>query len=643
MKKSVTLFCVFIAIHINAVNYYVDNTIGNDRNQGTSIEKAWKSIDRVNNAELHAGDSVLFKRGEIFRGNLFAISGSALGSITYSAYGKGNKPKIYGSIQKNSTSDWINKGGNIWQTLKQNNETVGEEILTKTSLNNNQSFLHEYHNKNNSAQSAIEIPNKEDKFYKSSLGGKIFCINHGNIISDILLYTNSISIKSSKFYKLIFRAKASQEFKLPSGRIRVIKNISPYIDYMSSQQSIDINTSWTTYEIFFKSITSASDARINFYLGNILPNGSKLLIDSISFKELVGVPLSTLDVGNIIFNNEAFCGIKVKNEKELNSQGEFWYDNDNLSLKMYSLSNPAIFYSNIEIAFTQDIINERFKNYVTYQNLDLRYGGAHGIGGGNTHHISIKDLDISYIGGGFLPGFGDGKVRYGNGIEFGSWANNNFVERCTFNQIYDAALTAQGDYAPGYEAYNLFFRHNIIRNCEFSFELWGRGPKSYLHDIYFENNTCLNAGFGWSHSQRPDPTGAHLIFWTFSAQSKNVFVRNNIFYKSSNWGARYDKNIELSKVNCDYNCWYISSGFISKIGKSYFDYKNQWSEYKSASGQDAHSIAADPLLNSDFTLSKNSPCIGAGLNIQSVKEDFNNKIRSNSDKFDIGAFIYAIK
>jgi len=185
----------------------------------------------------------------------------------------------------------------------------------------------------------------------------------------------------------------------------------------------------------------------------------------------------------MIFDNEAYYGKKVKNQADLISQGNFWYDRDNSTVKMYSASNPALFYSNIEIALTQHIINQGLKSYIIYENIDLRYGGAHAIGGGNTHHICIRDMNISYIGGGYLPGFGDGFVRYGNGVEFWNAAHDNVVERCTFGQIYDAALTVQGIDSNGYETYNIFFRNNIVSNSEYSYELWGRGGKTFIHDV----------------------------------------------------------------------------------------------------------------------------------------------------------------
>jgi hypothetical protein len=645
MKKTViTLIFIIITSFSFAANYYVDATNGNDNNSGKTPEKAWQSIGKVNGVVLVAGDSVLFKRGEVFRGNLIPRSGSELGNITYSDYGTGNKPKILGSIQKNTLSDWTNEGGNIWHTARQQSvdsiRTLGAELLPNPDFNTGIENWYLWNNSANGASTASSRTTVEGEYFTSPGGGKLVCLNNGKALSDIQLWTSNLSIIASTWYKFVFKAKASQSFTIPSGGIALMQNLSPYTSYSSfSSKTADIDTSWSKYQVFYQSNATATDVRIDFFLGNIIPDGTTFYLDSLSFKTLEGDPgFIQVDVGNIIFNDESFCGVKVKNETDLNGQGKFWYDEKNTSLKLYSVSNPASFYSNLEIALDQHIINENGKSYITYENLDLRYGAAHGIGGGNTHHIQVKDLDFSWIGGGILAGYGDGKVRYGNGIEFWASAHDNTIERCTFNQIYDAALTAQGS-GTAYEAFNIYFINNLVNNSEYSFEFWGAPSTNSIHDIYFENNTCMNAGFGWGHAQRPDPNGSHLMFWSYQySNMKNVFIRNNIFYESSDYGLRFDNIATVSKMIIDYNCWYESSGPVATIADKQYDFASQSAVYRSVSKQDVHSVFADPLFSSDYTLTKSSPCIDAGINTNIVVDDYNGTQRPQGKKQDIGAF-----
>ncbi|HEX7366804.1 MAG TPA: T9SS type A sorting domain-containing protein [Pelobium sp.] len=79
------------------VNYYISSS-GNDSNLGTSPDKPWKSIDKMNNQILHPGDSILFKASEIFDGSLNVIGSGTANSMLYvGKYGTGVDPIINGS------------------------------------------------------------------------------------------------------------------------------------------------------------------------------------------------------------------------------------------------------------------------------------------------------------------------------------------------------------------------------------------------------------------------------------------------------------------------------------------------------------------------------------------------------------------
>ena len=95
--------------------YYVKNG-GNDGLDGLSDANAWATIGKVNGASFAAGDSVLFKRGSVFRDAALAFpsSGSSGSPITIGAYGTGTKPIISGSDLKNTAGDWTDEGGNLW-------------------------------------------------------------------------------------------------------------------------------------------------------------------------------------------------------------------------------------------------------------------------------------------------------------------------------------------------------------------------------------------------------------------------------------------------------------------------------------------------------------------------------------------------
>jgi hypothetical protein len=76
----------------SGTTYYVSNS-GDDANNGLSPETAWATIAKVNNSPIPEGSKVLFERGGIWREQILAKDG-----VTYSAYGEGEKPKLYGSM-----------------------------------------------------------------------------------------------------------------------------------------------------------------------------------------------------------------------------------------------------------------------------------------------------------------------------------------------------------------------------------------------------------------------------------------------------------------------------------------------------------------------------------------------------------------
>ena len=95
-------------IEIKGTKYYVSNN-GDDKNDGLTPETAWATLDKVNVYIFKTGDAVLFERGGFWRGNIKAQSG-----VTYSAYGKGYKPRISLSIDADTNKWQKTDKKNIW-------------------------------------------------------------------------------------------------------------------------------------------------------------------------------------------------------------------------------------------------------------------------------------------------------------------------------------------------------------------------------------------------------------------------------------------------------------------------------------------------------------------------------------------------
>ncbi len=100
--------------------YYL-SARGNDENDGKSPKTPWKTIARLSQEDIKAGSYVCFKRGDVFRGNFAAKEG-----VTYTAYGDGEKPKIYGSLFNCAENGkWEEVAPNIWRYSIAFTEDVG--------------------------------------------------------------------------------------------------------------------------------------------------------------------------------------------------------------------------------------------------------------------------------------------------------------------------------------------------------------------------------------------------------------------------------------------------------------------------------------------------------------------------------------
>ncbi len=94
--KYLALLGLLLTISTHAQkSYFVDIISGNDANKGTSVYFPWKSVERANKVKLQSGDSLLFRRGGSWVGNLLPQgSGSAGRHIVIGAYGQGPSPVI---------------------------------------------------------------------------------------------------------------------------------------------------------------------------------------------------------------------------------------------------------------------------------------------------------------------------------------------------------------------------------------------------------------------------------------------------------------------------------------------------------------------------------------------------------------------
>ena len=68
--KNITVLLLII-LNIPSLKsqvYYVSSSIGNDLNDGLSIQSPFKSIEKLNSIVFDAGDTIYFKSGDYWEG-----------------------------------------------------------------------------------------------------------------------------------------------------------------------------------------------------------------------------------------------------------------------------------------------------------------------------------------------------------------------------------------------------------------------------------------------------------------------------------------------------------------------------------------------------------------------------------------------
>jgi hypothetical protein len=561
--------------------FFVSSASGDDSSDGLSPGSAWRSLSKVNAAALRPGDKVLFQRGGSWRGTLVPHSGREGAPVTYGAYGKGARPLLLGSVSRSDPADWYREGDNIWATSK---PTTVELVLPADFGAAGWSVY---------TEGGAKVKTTVSPGSGGAPGSlQIECIAGGERANHIQLIIPRVSIREGDCYLFGFCARSTKVFAIP--QIALMKRTAPWTSYgQDGSNRIEVGTGWSEQQVRFVANRTAEDGRITVFLGGALPAGATLDFRPVSWKLLQRDSSTELavDVGNLIFDGGRAVGVKKWRLEDLRQEGDYWYSGDTWQVKLYSKGNPAERHKSIELALRRHIVDQGGKSYVVYEGLALRNGAAHGIGGASTHHIVVRDCDVAWIGGGHQLTTPQGRpVRFGNGVEFWENAHDNLVEGCRIWEVYDAALTNQG--SANNSQINITYRDNVIWNCEYSFEYWNRGPESTTQSIRFEHNTCVNAGRGWGHDQRPDRNGRHLMFYVNSARTSGVYVVGNIFCEATDSCLRME-NDWTAGLTMDRNCWWQPTGILVQFLRTRFT-AAQFVDFQKRMQTDAHSIVAEP-------------------------------------------------
>ncbi len=381
------------------------------------------------------------------------------------------------------------------------------------------------------------------------------------------------------------------------------------------------------------------------------------------------------EVCNLVFNGGASCGILRWSADDVRQPGD-WHSTGigaNASsdpakhlagavLYLCSPTNPGRAYADIECVLWGRRRLASGQHDLVLQDLCFCNSGVHGYQDSQVKNVVIRNCEFRHIGGAVwsLPY----RIRFGNAVELWDGAGDVTVEGCVLDNIYDTGVTHQGGETRNIPE-RIFFRNNLFLDCGLAaYEC--REPS---REVYFEYNTCIRAGGGFSMQGQvpprrtdpyPQPVGYHVFVWMIDAgtQPGNVYIRHNLFCES--YGAAFSAVVapaDERKFILDENCYWQTTGpkliQITRLakGKTWAEAMQEFtgagklpldenvrsygatefSRYQAESRQDQHSRVSKPLsvdeAAGDYRQRDASPCRDMGVQI-----DLGRRVRTPTTK-----------
>lgn len=234
-----------------------------------------------------------------------------------------------------------------------------------------------------------------------------------------------------------------------------------------------------------------------------------------------------------------------------------------------------------------------------------------------------------------------------SGIQIEDHCLNGIVQN---NHSYSNARLSGGETGVWVDdARDITVRYNLLENNDYGFlatasHISNTNINVYYNIIINNNFRTIGGGIFWSKTtgtfsnnilafNSASSNTARGAIWIVGSNN-TVAIKNNIIYNENNsFDIRYDT---ISNVTLDYNIVYNSS---RSVRIRYLGAEMSWDSWKSASGQDIHSLNLNPeFINPEygnFKLKVISPSINNGINIGLTSDYLGNLIKRQPD---IGAF-----
>lgn len=271
---------------------------------------------------------------------------------------------------------------------------------------------------------------------------------------------------------------------------------------------------------------------------------------------------STKRVSGVVYGGKKFV-----DQYDLERDLEFFHDPTDNTLYLYSVKgNPGERFAAIEIATRGNLIDVRVKD-VTIDNLHVRYGGSHGVGGGSSRasfdangnylgmtacaNLKVTNCVFAWIGGSILSE----TTRYGNAVEIFGSVDGYIVENNWIYQIYDTGITHQLSASACQDSMmqDIYYHKNLVEYCHWSIEFYNQPccnkHRRVVRNVLAEENILRLGGYGWGSILRKSGATLYNSFGLSKnvEETKNFHAKNNIFFRST--GPIYRLNTNASERN----------------------------------------------------------------------------------------------
>ena len=509
MKTLSFFILLFFTFNVQAKNIYISNA-GNDVNSGLSPATPWKTIAKLNASfnVISAGDSLLFKRGEVFTGGIImGKPGTSALPIILGAYGSGVKPVISGFA---TLTNWTNVGNGIWKKII----TAAASDLMVVTINNKLARLGRYPNAN--------APNG-GWLYNEASNTSALTITDNELPASPNWTGAEIVVRKQRWVidrcKILSHNGGTLAYKNPTGTLGTPGAAKVGWGYF-------IQDDIRTLDQFGEWFLNKSNKELSVYFGTENPASYTIKTATVDTLLNLGGGAGRSERSNITVENLNFEGA--------NKVGVFGRFSSNISVQNCTISNN---FSGVDLQYVANcktnkdsIINclnngtvqtgSNLSNSTVTNNFIKNIGMYSGMGGSGDGQYAAVRQDGSYGNVSFnrIDSVGYVGVEY-NGS--GTKIYNNYISNFCMTKDDGGGIYTQGGVrSPVSEVYN-----NIVING--IGEPWGSGNHApACEGIYTDDNSN---GVYIHHNSIANILHAGL-FWNGVT---NVIARSNTIYKPS--------------------------------------------------------------------------------------------------------------